>query len=400
MKAAANQAKKQVVNFTKKAFLQIAPPETGSKVLYDKILKDLGIRINAGGTKTFFLLKKVRGQAERITLGRFPDMSIEQARRKAQKLLSEIAEGSNPLEAQRRIKGEFTFEELFGHWMKTHAELHKRETSLRSDRILFRLHLKPLHNKRISNITREDCKRIHLAMKEKPYAANRAIALVRSIFNFAKNEELISTNPAEGIKFYYEESRERFMNKEEIRRFFIALGEEPNPDWIDFFVLLLLTGVRRGALQTMRWVDVSFEDALWVIPRSASKNKKPLRIPLCVTAIEILRSRKDKAIDSPWIFPARYKLEQPLDNPYEAWKRIIKRAGIENIRPHDLRRTLGSWLTARGESAFIIQKAGGWDSQKSVAVYARLDLEPVRAAINGVTDAILRAGLPEPEAAK
>lgn len=129
---------------------------------------------------------------------------------------------------------------------------------------------------------------------------------------------------------------------------------------------------------------------MWTIPAAKAKAGEVIRIPLSSVALQILENRKLTSA-SEWVFPGRGKSGH-LEEPKTAWKRILKRAELTDLRLHDLRRTLGSWQAATGASLPIIGKSLGHKSLAATQIYARLDLDPVRAAVNKATSAMLVAG--------
>ena len=196
-------------------------------------------------------------------------------------------------------------------------------------------------------------------------------------------------NPATNIKPFKEHKRERFLQPEEVPNFFNALGEEPDETFRDFFFLALLTGARRSNVQAMKWEEINFPAATWTIPDSKSKSGESVTVALTVTALGVLENRKASS-KSEWVFPGDGKTGHLIE-PKTAWKRILERAGIENLRIHDLRRTLGSWQAAAGTSLPIIGKSLGHKSLAATAIYSRLNIDPVRASVNKATDALLEA---------
>src|SRR5262249_48005538 len=161
-------------------------------------------------------------------------------------------------------------------------------------------------------------------------------------------------------------------------RFFAALELE-DQIFQDFFLLLLLTGARRGNLQSLRFEQISFEQSTIRFPET--KNGQPLTVHLATEAIEILRRRQSETSGNPWVFPGGRKNPRGhLNSPKGAWARVLAAAGLEDLRMHDLRRTLGSWSASTGASLPIIGKALGHKNVATTQVYARLSLNPVLAA--------------------
>ncbi|WP_240932105.1 site-specific integrase [Parasedimentitalea denitrificans] len=147
-------------------------------------------------------------------------------------------------------------------------------------------------------------------------------------------------------------------------------------------MISLLTGARKSNTLAMMWKDISFEAATWRIEET--KNADPLTVHLSQQAVDLLIERKLKS-DSPFVFEGTGKSGH-LADPKKAWCRILLEAGIENLRIHDLRRTLGSYQAATGANGYIIGKSLGHRSQQSTAIYARLNLDPVRDSVNKATE--------------
>ena len=377
-------------NFTKKSIDALPIPDPGKRDTYhDTKTAGLQIRITSQGVKTFSVYRRIKGgNPERITLGRYPDMTIEQARREAARIAVDISDGKNPAEVKRGHKAELTFNDLFTDYMERHSKPNKKTWF--EDEAQFRLYLeKPLGKKKLSTIDRKSIARIHNDITKAGHAptANRVKALLSSVFGWAISAGLCDSNPAIGIKGNKETQRDRFLQSDELPLFFKALTEEPNTTIRDYILISLLTGARRSNVLAMRWQDISFERAEWRI--EVTKNGTPQTVALSPEAVEILKNRKplDSAI---FVFPGNGKSGH-FEEPKKGWKRILEHAGIEDLRIHDLRRTLGSWQAKTGASLAIIGKSLNHKNQSTTAIYARLDLDPVRDSVNKATSAMLTA---------
>ncbi len=194
-------------------------------------------------------------------------------------------------------------------------------------------------------------------------------------------------NPAIGIKRNKEKSRDRFIQGDELPRFFEAVAKEENEAIRDYVLISLLTGARRANVLAMRWQDINFERAEWRIEET--KNGTPQTVALSPEAVEILLNRKPSD-NEVFVFPGSGKAGHLME-PKKGWKRILERAGIDNLRIHDLRRTLGSWQAKTGASLAIIGKSLNHKNQNTTAIYARLDLDPVRDSVNKATSAMMQA---------
>ena len=377
-------------NFTKKSIDALPIPDPGKRDTYhDTKTAGLQIRITSQGVKTFSVYRRIKGgNPERITLGRYPDMTIEQARREAARIAVDISDGKNPAEVKRGHKAELTFNDLFTDYMERHSK--PRKKTWHEDESKFKTYLeRSIGRKKLSTIDRRDIALIHSNITKAGHSttANRVLALTSSIFGWAISAGLWGSNPVIGIKRNKENSRDRFIQGDELPRFFKALTEEPNATIRDYILISLLTGARRSNVLAMRWQDISFERAEWRI--EVTKNGTPQTVALSPEAVEILKNRKplDSSI---FVFPGNGKSGH-FEEPKKGWKRILEHAGIEDLRIHDLRRTLGSWQAKTGASLAIIGKSLNHKNQSTTAIYARLDLDPVRDSVNKATNAMLTA---------
>jgi len=377
------------LNFTKAALLKAPAPAKGARDYYSD-LKEQGLQmaVTSAGAKTFYLYKRVDGRPERILLGRFPDISVENARKAAAEAKGKIASGKNPQKERRAIRDEMTFAALFDDYMTKYSKVHKR--SWKYDEREVNKFLSHWFKRKISSIDKAEIERLHAKIGKDNglIQANRLLERIRSIFNKAIDWGWDGTNPAVGIKKFKEKSRDRFLQPDELPRFFEALSNEPNEAARDFFMVSLLTGARKSNVLAMRWKDINFTTATWRIEET--KNGEAQTVHLPAQAMALLKERK-LASDSPWVFPGS-GASGHLADPKKAWERILKEAGIEDLRIHDLRRTLGSYQAATGANGYIIGKSLGHKSQQSTAIYARLNLDPVRESVNKATDAMFGYG--------
>tara|TARA_R110002051_G_scaffold153904_1_gene226236 strand:- start:7516 stop:8685 length:1170 start_codon:yes stop_codon:yes gene_type:complete len=374
------------INFTKAALAAAGTAAKGKRdYYYDAKEKGLVLAVTPAGGKSFYLYKRIDGRPERLLLGKFPDLTVENARKLAASAKGEIAMGENPQKAKRSIRDEMTFGALFSEYLEKHSKVHKRSWAY--DEREVNKFLKHWFNRKISSIEKAEVERLHAKVGKDNglYQANRLLERIRSIFNKAADWGWQGTNPATGIKKYREKSRDRFLQPEELPRFFEALANEPNEAARDFFMISLLAGARKSNTLAMRWDEISFHGETWRI--ALTKNDDPQIVHLSPQAMEILKERKLHSL-SPWVFPGG-GASGHLADPKKAWMRILKEAGIADLRIHDLRRTLGSWQAATGANSYIIGKSLGHRSQQSTAVYARLNLDPVRDSVNKATDAML-----------
>jgi integrase len=375
-------------HFTKLRLSRLSLPEKGVLTYHDIGKAGLKLMVRPSGTKTFVLYRKVQGKPERVTIGRYPSVTIEQARKQVDQLNAKIVQGINPNEEKRALRAEMTFAELFQLYLENHAKPHKQ--TWQEDLRQYECYLKAWSKRKLSSITRQHVEKLHIQMGEQNghYIANRVLGLLRAMFNKATLWGWPHANPASAIKKFKEQSRERFIQADELPRFFESLNQEENITARDFFIISLLTGARKTNVMEMRWQDINFTRGTWTIPMT--KNGEPHTLPLVDTALALLTQRK-QYIDSPWVFPGNSASGHMMD-PKKAWARILQHANIENLRIHDLRRSLGSWQASTGASLSIIGKTLAHKNVNTTAIYARLNIDPVRDAMQKATDAMLTIG--------
>lgn len=385
------------IEFGKIAIKALPYPEAGKRATYyDTETPKLALRVTASGTKTFYVVKRSGREMVWLKLGTFPDMTVEQARNGALTALSAFANNENPAEVRRARKAEPTFAELFKEYGERHGA---KKLSWRTDQSIFVNHLQSLAPLKLTAIKRETISRILSSMEKAGLAGatlNNARALISSVFGRAIEWGYATANPVIGIKTRAKVKRDRFLQADELPRFFQSLAEEQNETLRDYILLALLTGARRGNLLAMRWAETNLSESVWRIP--VTKNGTPQNVTLSPEAVTILQARKEAAEDKAvFVFPGT-GLSGHIEEPKKAVIRVMERAGIpygrntpNGVTLHDLRRTLGSWQAKTGASLAIIGKSLNHQSQQTTAIYARLDLDPVRQSVNTATSAMMEA---------
>ncbi|MDO8629202.1 MAG: tyrosine-type recombinase/integrase [Phycisphaerales bacterium] len=386
-----------VINFTKPKLEALQPPTEGRAYYRDTQTKGLTMQVTAGGCRTFYFYGKIDRRPERIRLGEFPGLSIDAARKAAERIRGRVAAGENPAIEKRDARKDVTFGELFQAYLQK-AKQTKR--SWQEDENQYDRHLTDWKDRQLSAIRKSDVSALHSSIGQTaPYAANRVLALVSAIFNWARNDYGLKVeNPCRGIGRFPEVKRDRFLQPAELKSFFAALDHPQTPElWRDFFKLAILTGARRGNLTAMRWDEIDLDRGLWRIEAAASKNKQAMGVILVPDAIAILKQRLETVGDrgaAPWVFPSFGKTGHVAETK-SGWKDVITRAGLTGIRPHDLRRTFASWQSILGSSLTIVGKSLGHQSTAATQIYARLNQEAVRASVEQGTAKMLQlAGVP------
>jgi integrase len=346
-----------------------------------------------------------------VKLGTFPDMTVEQARNAAERILGDFAKGLNPAAKKREEKKKQILGDAYAQYWDLHVEPQgiKRAEDLKA---LWQRFLGPLPDmpakkhgrkrtkhpagvdwskRKLEAIGADDVKALHAAIgrKGQRIAANRVVELLSAIYNDARGRGYPGDNPAAGVEPFKETKRKRFIGEQdpdELPRFFKALAGDTSEDFKHFVLLSLLTGARRENVLGMRWQDINLQAAKWDIPDT--KSGEPQLVALVPEAVEILAKRKPQT--DGFVFPATSRTGY-MTPPKKRWRALLKRAAVKNLRVHDLRRSLGSWQAISGASLAIIGKSLGHKSPDATMIYARLHLDPVRASLATATSAMLEA---------
>jgi integrase len=362
---------------------QVTPPNRGAIYVYDTAAAGLAMRVTKAGARTFVLYRRIRGRPTRITLGPITGMTIPDARRAVQRILGQVAAGIDVAAERRqaRLRGR-TIAEVFGVWLSL-AQRQKR--SWRDDKRLWEIWLVgPLGRRPIAEVTTPELERlIQQIGRTHPRTANKCRSLLGTVWNHAIRRGEASTNPVPQVQRFQERSRDRFLVDHELEQFLRSVAIE-HPTWRDYFLTALLTGQRRENISMMRWDELDLGNGVWHIPGTKAKNGRPSAIPLTDLAVGLLRRRKSEATGQ-WVFPSASGSKAGcVREPRKPWQRILKRAGIADLRVHDLRRSVGSWLGASGANSYVIARALGHRSPRSGEPYVRLAADPVRNALDSV----------------
>ncbi len=382
------------MNLTEKSVQKItAKPER--QHIYDSEVTGFGLRIEPNGRKSFFWFAKVNGKPRFRALGEFPRVTAGQARNEARALAGIAAnwkkanfEGPDPFEKRRSASPDTvpTFAELVEAYIANHVREAANNPVRAEYDIRWRVkrHFAEWLARPIDQITITDVLAVKRACGARRVLANRAVEFIRTLFNWSASSRDAKVNfwrvpnPAKDISLFDEEERERFLQPDELVRFHDCLKNEPSRDLADFLRLALSTGARKSNVLAMRWADISFERQNWHIPES--KNGKGYDVALTRPALDVLETRRELAADdAEFVFPSNSKSGHILDVK-KSWDVFRKRAGIGDVRIHDVRRTCGSLLAIAGVSLPQIGAALGHASLQSTAIYARLQEQAVREA--------------------
>ncbi|MEJ8825632.1 tyrosine-type recombinase/integrase [Variovorax humicola] len=320
------------------------------------------------------------GRPVRKSLGKWPDVTVDAARKKAKALSSEIGNGGTLAPKPKAM----TLGELAQAYGK-HLKAKKMKTWAEPEKIIERSFHDWLPHP-VQDITKAKLSIRHDKITESrgAHAAARAVKVLRAIIAYANKMDLyMGANIAKAIDVVDSRPRTRVLTPSETSKILWSLQSPQWMDWVQpFFRLLLLTGVRRSNLSAARWADMDLSSGIWVIPAGESKNGRELEVVLLPEAVEILQEQKESVDESEWVFPSTRSDSGHLEQPHETWKQVLKLADVpDDITIHDLRRTYGSILVNAKVSMPIIAKALGHSNPATTARhYAHVNVESVREA--------------------
>ena len=385
--------KTQLRSITKRTVESLSVADK-DEVFWDRDLPGFGVRVYPSGAKVFVVQCRGSGRSQRVTIGRYGLMTVEQARRKAALTIARIKNGED-LNRKAEPNTDTGPTQMVAtaaeRYLNEHVAIHCRETSARMYRRLLNKFILPAHGDvPVSEVTRQHVLDLHLKLQHIPYQANRVLEIQSKIFNLAElwGWRGDKGNPCRHVRKYKEEKRERFLSDDEFRR----LGEVVNEMEVRGSVtiyeaaairLLMLTGCRKNEIVKLKWKDVDIDAGEIRIPDGKTGARL---VPLSPAAAEVL-SGLPRTARRPWVILGT-RSGRHLGDLQPAWERIRERAGLDDVRIHDLRHSFASRALALGESLPMIGKLLGHTQVQTTARYAPLQRDSIKASASRIAGSI------------
>jgi integrase len=263
--------------------------------------------------------------------------------------------------------------ELFDEYIDKYAIEHTKTWKVMQE--CFGRYLSHWKNRPVDEISRAEVQLLinKLGKDNGKTTANRTLELLRAVINKGRTWSLVSVeNPAIGVSKFRLRARERFVAEDELPRLIAAIEAEENTEIRDYLLISLSTGARKNNVLSMRWKDLDLELGMWTIPDT--KNGTSQTILLTPNELAILRERQQNPKSREWVFPGP-DTSKHLCDPKKGWARILKKAKINDLHLHDLRRTLGSYMAMSGVSLSVI---GNTLNHKDVSTTRRVYAQSAR----------------------
>ena len=372
-----------VLQISSKAIAELAPGQT----IWDSKVKGFGVRRQRRAAVFVLKYRDGNGRQRFITIGRHGSLWTPEAARTAarQHLAIQTGHHSNP-----DLSISPTLAEFSKGYLERYATLHKKPRSVAEDRRNLELHILPvLGARRLAEITSADIAQFHAIRGKCPSNANRCLALLSHIFSIGAKWGALpaGTNPCRGIKRFRERVCERFLSADEVVRLGRALANadstdhNDSEDWrpVSILRLLVYTGARLSEILTLEWGWIHWEGSFARLPDSKTGTKT---VPLPQPALEVLRRVSEQhGRPSKFVFPGK-RSGTYFTGIQKPWQRIRQKAGLPDVRIHDLRHCFASTAVAHGESLYLVGAVLGHRATSTTQRYAHLAMQPILDAAN------------------
>ena len=358
------------MRLTEKTIKELVPPAKGNRITYDDEVPGFGIRVTRSGARAFVLNYVVEGRERRLTIGAWPVWSATGARRRAKELRIRIDQGEDPLGESQQRRSEPTFAEVATEYLENHAA--KKKSGHADKLYLDRDVLPSWGHLKAGDIRRRDVIRlVEAKAKATPIAGNRLLGIIRKLFGWAVERDLLATNPCLEVRAPARENRgDRVLSEDEIYRVWHALDTAAMASECRLAVRLMLAlGQRSGEVSGMLWDEVDIERRIWSIPAGRSKNGLAHRVPLTDTALELLGQAPRWGR---FVCPSsRGPGAVTVAGVSNAVKANREHFGVAKFTPHDLRRTVASQIAALGFGRVVVGKILNHVDRGVTAIYDR-----------------------------
>ena len=396
-------------------------PASKSYIEWDKELRGFGVLVLPSGVKSFVLqYRNAARRSKRLTVGRYSVLTVDMARKIAQEALGQVAQGNDPVSERLEARQSLTVNDLLTRYLTEYVMVRSGAKTQENIKKIVENHIRPrIGTLKIKSVTKQDVLKLHLAMKDTPRSANIMLSTLSKAFSLAEDWNLRpeNSNPCRKVEKYEENHRTRFLNDLELKRLGTVLIEAettgipwqmPNNHaknskhtakldnqrtfipWqpIAAIRLLLLTGARLSEILSLEWLHISLPDKTMALPSVKGKARVPN--PIGDAACDLLNALP-KVQGSPYVLPREkdHMLHISIEVMQNTWQRIRWRAGLADVRLHDLRHTVGTYGAQTGGSMFEVRDLLRHNNISTTSQYANFDANPVRNLANKIGERVM-----------
>ena len=402
-----------------KSTVDALSPRSKPYVVFDNCLTGFGCRVMPSGVKTFVCEYKPYGggrgiSTKRLKIGRFGAMTADQARKIATEKLASVRLGKDPAADRAASRKAATIADLIDDFDTKHVRGKLKPRSAEMYQPALRLLRNSYGSTKAEMLSRAQLTSLHVGMKNKPIAANRALAIWSKLYTWAASQGYIPEgyNPARGIRHYKEHARERFLTLDELIRLGSTLIEAETtglpwmttkpylkhlapedqrrtiiePYAIAAIRLLVLTGARLREILHARWEQVDFQRGILYLPDSKTGAK-----PIYLSSAAIVILQNIPRLEGNGFIIAGYEDGKPRADLKKPWKSICHAANLDGLRIHDLRHSFASFGASASLGLPVLGKLLGHKQPATTARYAHLDADPLHRAVNNIGRTIAAA---------
>jgi integrase len=374
--------KRTLTTLTKRLIDDALPNTT----VWDVQVPGFGVRVMPSGLKSFIFQYRTRtGGQGRQTVGRYPSMTVDAARRAARTLRTHVDEGRNPSQERKAGRDAPTMSRLVDFYTGDYALSRGLQPStVKSMRgLLDRFVLPTLGTRKVADIRITDIRKVHADARDhvSRYRANYMRAGLNRMFVLANQNEWCTGNPCKGVERYDEDKRETYLSLDEVHRLLAACDAYPDQNAANAVRMLLWTGARLREVLHASWNEFDFDKRIWVKPSHHTKTKIRHQVQLADIIVELLRKMHREQGETSHLFPGR-GLDKPRVDLQRPWAALCAAAGLSGYRIHDLRRTYASFMASGGATLSTIGQALGHTQASTTMRYAFLLPDTQRDAAN------------------
>ena len=372
------------------------------KFYRDSAIVGFGLRVTSGGAKSFIIEKRINGKVKRITVGRYGNLTVEQAKKEAMKILGQVATGHDPI-AEKKEKNvrALSLQDTFNDYLRTRKDL--KESTIHDYNRVMKWAFEDWLSRPITDITKDMVENRHRERGKRSKArSNNSMRVLRAIINHARNKfedargnPIILINPVERLSqnraWFKIEKRQTLIKAHQLAPWYKATLQLNNDTTRDYLYFLLFTGLRRSEGAQLRWDDVDFSDKTFTI--NDTKNGQHHTLPLS-DYLESLLLKKHENKKSNFVFPSDSAIGHIID-PQKSLIRINELSGV-SFTLHDLRRTFITIAESLDIPAYALkQLLNHKDPRDITASYIVMDIERLRRPMQKISDFIYYHLTPE-----